>query len=621
MHGSSKQIKAAIVSMPWNSIQNPSIQISLLKSILNKNQIQAHACHFYLNLIRYISINDYSKLSKYRSGLLGEWLFNQELHNAHTSVHEINNYIGYLKNEGAIADLNDLELINNFRNYVVPRYLSDCENELISKNYDLIGFSCTFNQLVPSLALANRIKQKNNAVKIVFGGTNFDGKFSSEVMSAYPWIDAIFNGESDESFPNYVKSIFSGNDLSGIPGICFKNNGQINANEPTYHVNLDDIPIPDYTEFFNTKLQIEKKEGVIIPIESLPVETSRGCWWSEKHVCTFCSITEIRKKFRVKSPQRLLQELDTLYDSYAVEHYFATERINVPQIQSETNFLSLLKNKNYKLCINLKANIKRKDIEFISKASVYAAIVGVESLNTRLLKLVSKGVTAIENFNFLKWATHYNLKLNYFILYRIYGELADDYLDMEKKIALIYHFFPPTFFLEMSVYRHTKYFEERQNYPGLKVTKSKDWEYIFPADLLPNPGNNPLGYVSEFEGSQLMEKYHKKLDRKIFIWKEIHKKENCYMTFNTIGNELVISDNRKALTKERQYKFTDLAKSLYLVCDEPRSTKYLSEKFNPEHKSNLSTQINATLSNFVSNGLMYTENEQYLSLALPGRLN
>jgi len=44
----------------------------------------------------------------------------------------------------------------------------------------------------------------------------------------------------------------------------------------------------------------------------LPYEGSRGCWWGEKHHCTFCGINGQGMEFRARSADRVIADLRTL---------------------------------------------------------------------------------------------------------------------------------------------------------------------------------------------------------------------------------------------------------------------------------------------------------------------
>jgi len=75
---------------------------------------------------------------------------------------------------------------------------------------------------------------------------------------------------------------------------------------------LDDLPIPDFQDYFEQMAIIGKKR----PFQpKLPMEISRGCWWKK---CNFCNLNLQWKGYRMKSPKRIAKELDTLIKTYQV---------------------------------------------------------------------------------------------------------------------------------------------------------------------------------------------------------------------------------------------------------------------------------------------------------------
>ena len=50
---------------------------------------------------------------------------------------------------------------------------------------------------------------------------------------------------------------------------------------------LDKLPYPDYDDYVLTQKQL----NLVFPGDpALHIEGSRGCWWGQKHQCTFCGL-------------------------------------------------------------------------------------------------------------------------------------------------------------------------------------------------------------------------------------------------------------------------------------------------------------------------------------------
>ena len=63
----------------------------------------------------------------------------------------------------------------------------------------------------------------------------------------------------------------------------------------------------------------------------LPIEAARGCWWGEKNHCTFCGLNRSGMEFRAKSPERVIEQLETLSRRYGVFQFNAIDNIMAPE--------------------------------------------------------------------------------------------------------------------------------------------------------------------------------------------------------------------------------------------------------------------------------------------------
>src|SRR6185503_18739577 len=80
---------------------------------------------------------------------------------------------------------------------------------------------------------------------------------------------------------------------------------------------LDQLSCPDYQDYFaqlshflpDSKLLAQNR--IVIPYE-----TSRGCWWGQKHHCTFCGLNPYGMASRVKSGDKALADLKQLRQRY-----------------------------------------------------------------------------------------------------------------------------------------------------------------------------------------------------------------------------------------------------------------------------------------------------------------
>ena len=299
--------KILLISMPWHNLDMPSIQLGVLKAFLENNSYNVDAKHLHLYLIKYID----GKLP-YSSNIL-----------KNVSCEDL--YSVLIKSEAVKNDHN--HVFNTFINAVnqlVDETLLNISWEL----YGLIGFTVTTvpQQFLLSLFLANKIKEKGIETSIVFGGYLCSGQLGSEILNMFPCIDFIINGEGEITLKELSDSIIKKKKCyPEIDGLVWRDNSKIVRNKDRLlFPEIDNLPIPDYAEFF-TLLAFLEKQNIKIPRKLfIPIESSRGCSWNK---CSFCSHNLIWNKYRTKSTKRMLVELNKLSKSYNSNNFYFVDNM------------------------------------------------------------------------------------------------------------------------------------------------------------------------------------------------------------------------------------------------------------------------------------------------------
>src|SRR5439155_6611144 len=250
-----------------------------------------------------------------------------------------------------------------------------------------VGFTSVFQQHVASLALARRIKRALPDTFVAMGGANCEGVMGAETVRQFPFVDAVVSGEGELVFPELVRRALAGEPVSGLVGV--RTPARVGAelafgrfpNAPTVQ-NLDDLPEPDYDDFFaefgKSRYARNWQPGIFC-------ETSRGCWWGEKMHCTFCGLNGGSMAFRSKSARRAIEELSGL-----------TKRHPGCDVQLTDNILDMGYFKDFlpelvarKLDLDLfyetKVNLKKEQVCTLASAGIRRIQPGIESLGDGVL--------------------------------------------------------------------------------------------------------------------------------------------------------------------------------------------------------------------------------------------
>ena len=463
----------ALVTMPFALTTRPSLQVGLLAEIARSNGLPVDTLHLNLDLARLIGADRYHHLACTRNPMVGDWLFSLDAFGG-----DAPDPAGAMLEDLGAATQETLDLIamsaaelRHVREAVVPAYLDSLVAEIAWEKYSVVAFTSTFQQNVASFALARRLKALRPDIVIVFGGANFDGPMGLAWMQAVPQIDFAISGEADRSFPALLNRLASGSDPTDVPGLLWRRDGEARTGAPAVPCDmLDDLPVPNYGEYFERSLELGLLTPDTIRTVDVPFESSRGCWWGAKATCRFCGLNGSTMTYRSKSPGKVIAELAIQAERYGSLSFNASDNImNVDLLRSMMQPLAEA-SIDYRLFYEVKADLSRQDIRLMSQAGVRALQPGIESLSSHLLRLMRKGTRAATNVNLLRWARYYGVDAHWNLLYGFPGETTEDYDAQQKLVKRIPHLSPPGGFLRIGLERFSPYFEESERFSGARRT-------------------------------------------------------------------------------------------------------------------------------------------------------
>lgn len=595
--------KVLLIAMPWARVDMPSIQLGTLSAYLRQRGIDVECRYYYLKLADMLGLDVYRLLSAGpfdATVLYSELLFEKKEFN----------YRKFLSEERSFLKQTRIDceaLLKTFRRFH-QEVLAELESQL--DNFDIIGFTIGYAQEIPSLCLARAIKRKYPDKFIVFGGSCCYADLGENLITNYDYIDAVVSGEGENTLLELVTRVRANQSLVGLPGTFCRNHGEIIHNPARPLIDsLDELPLPHYDEYFRQYAQYPDLAAQNpYTMVTLPIETSRGCWWNR---CAFCGLNRQfvdpagDHSFRPKSIARVIQELEHLVKQYPAKSLQFMD--NVQFNSRELCQAILATGADYTFFTESRANLTPTDAYYLSEAGFSAVQIGIESFSTSILRKMSKGITAIENVTVLKWCKFFNIKPYYNLLTHFPLETT---LDIAEEIALIKkigHLDPPSgtpcFILayDSPIYRDPAAY----NVGERKIPER--YKYIYPRHILEKLVLPNLAYetVTSLDTEEAREKFHKLIQ----TWRE-NKSATLY--YYDYGDFLKVTDLRNGETNA--FILEGLKRELYLYCNCLRTKDELTTKF-----ANLSADsLDCALAALIALDLLITEDDRYLTLALPG---
>ena len=488
----------------------------------------------------------------------------------------------------------------------------------------MIGFSCLFDQTIASIALAKIVKEYNPNIFIVLGGYAVDGIIGEQLIKSFSFIDCIAFGAGECLIEDLAKASIDNTLLDKIPNICYrkKNNDTVyyltNSNN---NFNINESPIPNYDDFVSDIDELSLNHQVDIAWHSIPIQTSCGCWWGERHQCVFCGINDRSIKYNYKKSEIVLSHITELYKKYNKYIFFISDYI-LPYSFYKTLLPKLAKVNNqnghlFTFTCEIKANVKEIHFYKLKKAGFKEVQPGIESFSSNILKKMNKGVTTIQNIYCLMLGIKYSIVIRYNILFAFPDDEVSDYEEMLKVIPLLYHLHPPTNLTHLGItrdsplQRHGKKFGLKQPYKyhsryDLLFSKSFLERYNF--DL-----NNYCFYFEyPFEKSKEIQTQYGYLHYQFNYWIENHIKRKVQLYYKNSRKGIVFFDGRYNKSS-KQMIFDQIISKVYKVCECViiSQNELISKLEHLYTKQEIKNAVNILL----ENRLVYKENNLLLGLA------
>jgi len=389
----------------------------------------------------------------------------------------------------------------------------------------------------------------------------------------------------------------------------WRNNGEIAyAGRAPNLQDMNSTPVPDFDEYFYAR-----KEGKYECFEEsrevlLPIETARGCWWGMKNHCTFCGLNRAGMEFRAKSPDNVIDELESLSRRYGEFHFNAIDNIIAPEYIEDLFGRLARANTDIRLHYEIRPSLTHKQLRDMRRGGLFSVQPGVESLSTNLLKLMRKHTTGMRNLELVKWCTYYGINNLYNILMGFPGETADDYRLQCEVIAKIPHLQPPYAIVKARADRGSPMFTDPESQSVVNLRPAACYDYIFPKDKF---DLSRVSYYFDHEmENALDEEVYETITDLVYRWKDKWEKSSRpYLCYRKSLSTVTIEDGREQPSVA--FAYSDREAELYEHCNDSRSARDIAERFGA------GPWIEEALEEFLNRDFMVYLDGRYLSLALP----
>ncbi len=333
--------------------------------------------------------------------------------------------------------------------------------------YDCICVSCpNIGQIMPTFTLT-KILKNNSKANVIVGG-NVISRIYDELKNIDDafnyYYDYVLTGCGETSIVQIVDYLAGKNiNLSDIKGLIYRNNGKIESNEFDLSYNINNsanlsLKGLDLNKYFTADI-------------IMPVQSSKGCYWGK---CAFCGLHYPPKIYSVKSPSKMVDEIEELNKKYNIKYFeFIDEAIH-PTYLSELADEIIKRNLKikYVCCARIEKNFYTQDLcEKAYKSGLRLVQLGYETDSKRIYEKLNKGIDYENRMDAVKTLADSGI---WTYLYAIIGYPTETKEEIYNTLSLIDKYSD----IVDTLYIHDFWLDKRspvlKNYKDFGITKIKE---------------------------------------------------------------------------------------------------------------------------------------------------
>jgi len=284
---------------------------------------------------------------------------------------------------------------------------------------DIVGMTVMTFSLIDVAKTIKLVKETVPECAVIVGGPHAH-MFPRETVEALG-VDYVVRGEGERTFTEMLKAWGRADYVRRIPGLVFKDDGEIVDTGPPVRIDdLDALPFPkrDATPYQSYTSLLAKR----LPITTMI--TSRGC----PYRCTFCNRPHLGKKFRPRSPRNVVDEMEECVRMGIKEILVYDDTFTMDR-QRAMEICDGIIQRKLDLYWDIRTRVDRVDKELLEKlrdANCQRIHYGVETGTERMLRVIRKGYTLDQVRQAFRWTREVGITTLAYFMIGLPGETREE---------------------------------------------------------------------------------------------------------------------------------------------------------------------------------------------------
>lgn len=415
-----------------------------------------------------------------------------------------------MRNEGYEVSLFDTALIDSPE--LIKEEISDHKPDYLviyDDGFNYLTKMCLTNMREAAFRLAEIAKQ--NGITVITSSSDAADHFEKYLDRN---IDYVVIGEGEITLIELINKLSKKeSDLEKVDGLAFrKGTTTIKTAQRQIIKDLDQLPQPAWD-----LVKIDEYKNIWLTHNkyfSLNIATTRGCPFK----CNWCAKPIYGNRYNVRSPQKVVDEIEFLQKNFSVNHFWMCDDIFGLKPGWVQEFRDIVKARSLKFKYKIQSRVdlllQEDTIEALSQSGAETVWVGAESGSQKILDAMDKGTTVAQIEKAAGLLKQHNIRVAFFLQFGYPSETKED---IDKTINMVLNLMPDEIGISVSYpLPGTKFYENVKD----QLKSKSNWT---DSDEL------ALMFRSTFAPA-----YYKKLHR--YVHKVYKRKVGLISIKNILGN-------------------------------------------------------------------------------------
>ncbi|MBN1263813.1 MAG: radical SAM protein [Candidatus Pacebacteria bacterium] len=271
--------------------------------------------------------------------------------------------------------------------------------------------------------------KKKFGFKLILVGLHASG-LPRETMRDYPAVDYVIKNDYGLQLLKFAKYNFDPKKADRVPLLFYRQGKRILASKAEMKwIPFDDLPYPDREDL----LMDQYHDLEVMGKPTIHLVTSRSCPFT----CSYCNVRVFFPQgfYWKRSIKSVIEEMEFLKEKMGANQLYFDDDIMTHDQKWMINFSKEILKKGLKIPWSLMGdiNLKEETIKMMVKAGACGMKFGVESINPKTLKNITKTWVSKEKvYNFVKMAKKHGLWLHGDFIVGIPGDNRESMEEMIK---------------------------------------------------------------------------------------------------------------------------------------------------------------------------------------------